>query len=85
MHCYCTTDYPDTEMNTKIKMHVLLSISWIGIGISSAIMTLHEPQFYGTIDLRSWFVLFHEDKKMFSVNDYIRYLRSISELADKVE
>jgi hypothetical protein len=83
-HCYCKIDHPDNEMKTRIKMQVLLSIPWIGIGISSAIMTLHEPQFYGIIDLRSWSVLFHEDKKTFSGNDYLRYLRGIRELADKV-
>ena len=82
-HCYNKVVHPDTEMKTKIKMHVLLSIPWIGFRISSAIMTLHEPHFYGTIDLRSWSVLFHEDKKTFSMKDYIRYLRSIRELADK--
>ncbi len=84
-HCYCKIDHPDNEMKTRIKMHVLLSIPWIGIGISSAIMAMHEPQFYGTIDLRSWSVLFHEDKKTFSGNDYLRYLKSIRELADEVE
>jgi len=84
-HCYYKIDHPDSEMKTRIKMQVLLSIPWIGIGISSAIMALHEPQIYGTIDFRSWFVLFHKDKKTFSGNDYLRYLRSIRELADKVE
>ncbi len=84
-HCYCKVDHPDNDMKTKIKMNILLSIPWIGIGISSVIMTLHEPQFYGIIDFRTWSVLFHKDKKTFSMNDYIRYLRSIRELADKVE
>ncbi|MDJ0916093.1 MAG: hypothetical protein QNI95_21175, partial [Desulfobacterales bacterium] len=73
-HCYCKVDHPDSEMNTKIKMHVLLSVPWIGIGISSAIMALHEPHIYGAIDLRSWSVLFQEDKKVFSMKDYLKYL-----------
>lgn len=84
-HCYYKVDHPDDEMKTRIKVHVLLSIPWIGIGIASAIMALHEPQLYGTIDLLSWSILFHEDKKTFSGNDYLRYLISIRELADKVE
>ncbi len=83
-NCYCKVDHPDSEMSTKIKMHVLLSVPWIGIGISSAIMALHEPHIYGAIDLRSWSVLFQEDKKVFSMKDYLKYLKRIRELADKV-
>ncbi len=84
-HCYCKIDHPDDEMKTRIKMHVLLSIPWIGIGIASAIMALHEPQRYGTIDLRCWSALFNEDKKTFSIKDYMGYLTRIRELAHKVE
>jgi len=83
-HCYYKTDHPDNEMKTRIKVQILLSIPWIGIGISSAIMALHEPQFYSTVDFRSWSVLFHKHKKTFSGNDYLRYLRSIRKLSDKV-
>ncbi len=82
--CYCKVDHPDNEMKTRIKIHVLLSIPWIGIGISSAIMALHEPRFYGAIDLRTWNVLFNKDKKTFSGNDFLRYLSRIRELAEKV-
>ena len=84
-NCYYKTDHPNNEMKIRIKMHVLLSILWIGFGIASAIMALHEPQFYGAIDLRSWSVLFHKDKKSFSINDYLKYLRRVRELAEKVE
>jgi len=83
--CYNKTDHPNSELNIKIKMHVLLSIPWIGIGIASAIMALHEPQLYGTIDLRSWSNLFHEDRKTFSMNHYMKYLGSIRELANQAE
>ncbi len=83
-HCYCILDHPHADMKTRIKMHILLSIPWIGIGLSSAIMALHEPEFYGAINFRTWSVLFDQDKTTFSMNDYTRYLRSIRELADKV-
>ncbi len=79
--CYYEIDHPNDEMKTKIKMQVLLSIPWVGIGISSAILTLHEPQFYGIMDLRSWSVLFQKEKKTFSIKGYMVYLRRIRELA----
>lgn len=82
-NCYYKVDHPDDEMKTRIKMGILLSIPWIGIGISSAIITFHEPQLYGNVDFRSWSVLFNKDKKTFSGNDYLTYLKSIRELADK--
>ncbi|MCP4219292.1 MAG: hypothetical protein GY765_31955 [bacterium] len=84
-HCYCTLNHPDNEMKTRIQTHVLLSIPWIGIGIASAIMTLHEPRLYGVIDLRTWSVLFDKEKKTFSMNDYLKYLENIRQLADKAE
>ncbi len=84
-HCYYKIHHPDEEMKTRIKVQVLLSIPWIGIGISSAIMALHEPQLYGTIDSRSWSVLFQKDKKTFSGNDYLKYLKAIRNIADQVE
>lgn len=84
-HCYYKIDHPDEEMKTRIKVHVLLSIPWIGIGISSVIMALHEPQRFGAIDSRSWFALFQKDKSTFSGNDYLKYLKSIRELAEKAE
>lgn len=84
-HCYNNIDHPDDEMKTRVKIHVLLSIPWIGIGISSAIMALHEPQLYGTIDSRAWLVLFQKDKKTFSGNDYLKYLNAIRNIADQVK
>ncbi len=83
-NCYCKINHPDKEMNTRIKMHVLLSIPWIGIGISSAIMALHEPRHYGNIDLRSWSVLFNEKKKTFSIKDFNRFLKKIREIANTI-
>jgi hypothetical protein len=84
-HCYCKADHPDNEMKTKIKMNILLSIPWIGIGISSSIMSFHEPHLYGIIDSRTWDVLFHKVKKTFSMNDYIKYLKYVRNLAHQVK
>ena len=82
-HCYYKTDYPHDELKIKIKMHILLSIPWIGIGIASAIMALHEPHLYGTIDVRSWSSLFQQHKKTLAMNDYMKYLETIRPLAEK--
>jgi len=83
--CYCKADHPDEEMKTRIRMHVLLSIPWIGFGIASAIMALHKPQLYGSIDSRSWNVLYRENKKAFSIKEYLKYLGNIRELAARNE
>jgi hypothetical protein len=83
--CYYKVNHPDDEMNTRIKVHVLLSLPWIGIGISSAIMALHEPKRYGTSDARSWEILFQQTKKSPSKRDYLRYLERAREVAAKAE
>lgn len=83
-HCYFKVDHPDDDMKTRIKVHVLLSIPWIGIGVASAIMALHEPRIYAGIDSRTWAALFNEDKKTFSIKHYETYLSGIGDLADKV-
>lgn len=80
--CYCKADHPHDELKTKIRMNILLSIPWIGIGVSSAIMALHDPQQYGAIDSRVWSALFQKDKKTLSMNDYIKYLNAIRQMAN---
>ena len=83
--CYFKIEHIDDEMTIRIKMHVLLSIPWIGIGIGSAIMALHQPKLYSIIDSRSWSVLFKTEKRTFSINDYIAYFNKVRELANAVK
>ena len=83
-HCYYKVNHPNDEMNTRIRVHVLLSLPWIGIGIASAIIALHEPKLYGISDARSWDVLFQQTRKSLSKRDYLRYLVGARELAQNV-
>ena len=83
--CYCRLEHSDNDMTTRIKIHSLLTIHWIGIGIASTIMALHKPQLYASIDSRSWLALFEKNKTNFSMNDYLKYLSDICELADKLK
>jgi len=83
--CYHEIDHLQEEFNTRVKVHTLLGIPWVGIGVVSAIMAMHEPQLYGTIDQRSWFVLFNKEKKSFSGGDYLKYLEGIRKLAKEAE
>lgn len=83
--CYNNIDHPEEEFKTRVKVHTLLGLPWIGIGIVSAIMAMHEPQLYGTIDQRSWFSLFSKEKKSFSGGDYLKYLVGIHKLAKEAE
>ena len=82
--CYNEVEHPNDEMNIRIKMHVLLSLPWLGIEIASAILALHNPEYFGSIDTRSWHVLYKKEKKTFSINDYINYLNTVRSLAQKL-
>lgn len=83
--CYHEITHPDQEMEIRVKMHILITIPWIGMGIASSILALHKPQFFGALDFRSWGSLFQKEKKTFSINDYLRYLHSVRQLAVEVE
>lgn len=83
--CYNEISHPDVEMEIKIKMHILLGIPWIGIGIASAIMALHQPKQLAFFDSNLWHSLFLKDKKTFSVTDYMNYLHKVRELATEAK
>lgn len=79
--CYNEIEHPDDEMNTRIKMYILLGIPWIGISVASTIMSLHHPDLYAFVDNNSWYALYGKEKKTLAVKDYMTYLKDISELA----
>jgi hypothetical protein len=83
--CYLLVDHPDEETKLQTKLGVLMSIPGVGLGVSSAILALHEPCKFGIIDFRVWSVLYKRDKRQFLTGDYFAYLSDIRDLARCVE
>ncbi|MEM3874692.1 MAG: hypothetical protein QXU45_06130 [Candidatus Bathyarchaeia archaeon] len=55
----------------------------VDVRTASAILTFYNPQKFGVIDKNAWKALYDEDKNSFEVQDYIKYLRDIRDLAKK--
>lgn len=49
----------------------------IGVAIASAILAITDPDQYGVIDFHAWHALYEEEKSLFSVEDYLKYLNDI--------
>jgi len=83
-NCYVSIEHPDKEMELRIKLHILIGIPWIGIGISSAIMAFHKPDVYGSMDLLSWSRLFGKEKRTLTKRDYLVYLPALQKAAIEI-
>lgn len=83
--CYLQVQHPDPILDIKIKMNVLLSIPWIGIGIASSLMSLHRPDNYAGLEQNSWNALFQKNKKSLSIKEYLEYLKRVRELAEQMD
>lgn len=53
----------------------------IGIGLSTAILALTFPGSHGVIDFRVWKVVFGKDKRSFTVQNYVGYLKELRKFA----
>jgi len=77
-----------TEDEEK-KIKVLTSefqgkrLKGVGVAISSAILTIVDPNRYGVIDFHAWRALYGEKQSLFSVADYLRYLKDIRKEAEE--
>ena len=76
--------HPNGGKELEVKMKVLMAIPGIGLGVASAILTLSTPDRFGIIDFRNWRVLYHEEKRNFSLSEYKRYLLDIRKLAHQL-
>lgn len=72
---------PDPDYETMLRLGVLMSLPGIDIGIASAILALTEPDKYCVVDFRGWRVFFDEERKSFTIQHYLRYLREVRRLA----
>ena len=83
--CYSEIDHPNEDLKTRIKTYILLGIPWIGIGMASAIMGLHEPEKYAGIDKSIWATIFPEEERILHAKDYLPYLKRMKEIARELD
>lgn len=82
--CYNNIEYDDI-LKYRIKLHILTSIPWIGIGVASSILALHESDKFCLLNNRTWSKLYSKEKKSISVTDYERYVAEITTISNGFE
>ncbi len=77
-------EHPDEEYELELRMSILCSLRGVGVPVASAVLALVFPEKYAVIDFRGWRQVFGEEKRIFSIPDYKRYLREVRRLADEL-
>jgi hypothetical protein len=83
--CFAQVKHQDEKTQREIKLNVLCALPGVGLGVATAILTLSQPKYYGIIDYRVWKVLYGEDKRIFIMSDYRKYLEDIRKIASKID
>jgi len=68
----------------KIRTSVLTALPIVGVPVASAILSLVMPEEYGVIDFRGWRQVFGEERRGFSINDYLRYMIHLWRLSNEL-
>ena len=71
----------DADYEAELRLGILASLRGVGVPVASAILALVEPERYCAIDFRGWRVVFGEERRSFTVQQYLRYRREVSRLA----
>ena len=73
--------HPDAEYQLELRTGILTAVRGIGVSVASAILALVYPEEYAVIDYRVWRQLFGEEKTVFFIPDYRRYMKALFPLA----
>ena len=76
--------HPDEDYELELRLNILCALRGVGVPIASAVLALIFPDKYAVIDFRSWRQVFDENKNLFSVADYKKYLLVIRRLAGEL-
>lgn len=71
----------DLDHELEIRVGLMGALRGVGVGVSSAVLALSEPEKYCVVDFRGWRRVFGEEKRWFTVEDYKQYRRRVAELA----
>lgn len=71
------------EIDDKNKVEILDDLRGVGIPMASAILTVLNPNDYGVIDINAWYTLNSEEKRSFTSEDFILFMKKIRENAKK--
>lgn len=76
--------HPDEEYELELRMGMLCTLRGVGVPVASAVLALVFPEKYAVIDFRGWRQVFGEEKRVFSISEYKKYLREVRRLAGEL-
>ena len=72
-----TTQRAIKEADDKKRIEILTALNGIGIPVASSVLTVLYPKEYAVFDINGWYALYDEEKKSFSLEDFIRYTQDV--------
>ena len=82
-NCAFSVQHQNPEVLASVQVGILASLPGVGVGLATAILALTFPETHGVIDFRVWKVVFQADKRSFTAQDYVRYLRELRPFAQE--
>ena len=76
--------HSDQEYELELRVRTLCVLRGVGVPVASAILALTFPEKYAVIDFRGWRQIFGEERKVFFVSEYKRYMTEIRRLASEL-
>jgi hypothetical protein len=72
------------EVEIRARVSALCGLPGIGVPVASAILALRFPRRYPVVDVLVWQQVFREEKRSFSIADYIRYVGRLKPFARRL-
>lgn len=82
--CALSIQHTDSDVLASVQVGILASLPGVGIGLATAVLALAFPEVHGVIDYRVWKVVFQAEKRSFTTQHSVRYLRELRPLAQEV-
>lgn len=79
-----TIAHDDKDYEVELRVGALCTLRGVSVAVASAVLALVFPDEYAVIDFRVWRQLFDEERRMFSISNYKRYLREMRRLAEEL-
>ena len=76
--------HPDPDYEVELRLGVLCALRGVDVPVASAVLALVFPEKYAVVDFRNWRQVFDQERDVFSVPDYKRYLCRIRVLAEEL-
>jgi hypothetical protein len=73
--------HPDKIYETELRLAILCVLRGVAVPVASAVLVLVFPEEYAVIDFRVWHCLFGEDRTVFTIRDYHRYMSKLAPIA----